>query len=86
MTTIDLETPYTVSIDAELSGNLEIGLTAGIITGNGVPYLGEYVAVPKPYEQTFETKKKTMKDNFVVKEILVLEENNDYGTTLTIGA
>jgi hypothetical protein len=84
---INLEKPYTVEIEADLSCCVEIGLSVGTTTGGGgVPYNGEYSADPKPYKQEFATKDKYMKDNFTVNEILVLEAPNEYGTTLTIGA
>lgn len=51
-----------------------------------IPYTGEYIVVPKVYEQTLETAHKVMADDVKVLEIPYHEVSNPFnGITVTIG-
>lgn len=68
----------------EVTFSLDLGTT---IIGGGYPtYEGPYEAIPKVSEQIFETKKKSLEDDFTVKEITYLETPNiGGGFTVVIG-
>lgn len=55
-------------------------------TGEGDPYLGPYEVTPQVYEQTLETKNKSMRDDVTVYEIPYAEVSNIYGTTVVIAS
>ena len=55
-------------------------------TGEGDPYLGPYEVTPQVYEQTLETKNKSMRDDVRVYEIPYAEVSNIYGTTVVIAS
>lgn len=60
--------------DVLLEGSLEIG------SGGRLPnYEGSYSVIPKTYEQTLETKNKSMIDDLVVEEIPYSEVSNPSG-------
>lgn len=72
-------------------GNVEhfdIGLEIGTVIGGGdyPEYAGPYEATPKVTEQVFPTKKRSLEDDFTVKEITFLRTANPAGGyTVTIG-
>lgn len=70
--------------DEPLNINLDIGT---VVVGKDYPeYEGPYIAVPKVTDQIFETKKRSMEENFVVTKITHLETPNaGGGLTVTIG-
>lgn len=47
-------------------------------------YEGPYVVIPNVYEQTLNTKNKSMKRNVTVTEIPYAEVSNEYGVTVSI--
>lgn len=72
-TACEIKTELTTS-DILLEGQLDIG------SGGRLPnYEGSYSVTPKTYEQTLETKNKSMTDNLVVEEIPYSEVSNPSG-------
>ena len=72
----------------ESDENIDIDLQYGtVVVGKDYPeYEGSYEAIPKVGEQIFETKKTSMEENFVVKEIsCLMTPNSGGGLTVTIG-
>ena len=71
--------------DQLLSGDLstgEIRLEATLDIGSGgrLPnYDGDYTVIPKVYEQTLETKNKSMTDNVTVEAVPYAEVSNPSG-------
>ena len=50
------------------------------------PYTGEYIVIPRVYEQTLETRQKLMTDDVTVREIPVTRTSNPQGgLTVLIG-
>lgn len=81
-----LQDSFTLKTSLQQTTLLKTNL--GVVTrGDGYPeYDGPYEAIPKVSEQVFETKKKSMEDDFTVKEITYLKTPNaSGGYTLTIG-
>jgi hypothetical protein len=75
--------PVTVSSDILV---FDMDPAAAIEVLAGDTYKGDYVAITRFSDQVFETKDKTMNDDFVVKEIPCAEVTNPAGgLTLTIG-
>lgn len=63
----------------------EIGVVSGILMGGGMPYEGEYKAIPSWEQQSFPTAGRMMREDFEVEGILKLEVDNEAGgLTLTI--
>lgn len=78
----------------EINGNFNLGrnifLTGDVVVSRGgtsYPYYeGEYVVIPKSYEQFLDTDHKILTDDVDVKEIPYAEVPNLYGgLTVTIG-
>ncbi len=80
------EEPLVINLleEPEITFGIDIGT---VVIGGGYPtYDGPYEAVPKVTEQIFETKKKSLEDDFTVKEITYLETPNiGGGFTVVIG-
>ena len=54
--------------------------------GDVDPYTGEYIVIPRVYEQILETARKTMSDDVTVTEIPVTRTSNPQGgLTVLIG-
>ena len=67
------------------SPSYTVDVASGILVGGGMPYEGEYEAVPSWQQQVFPTAGRTMRRDFEVEEILKLEVDNEAGgLTLTI--
>jgi len=49
-------------------------------------YKGEYIAIPKTTSQSFDTKNKLMKNDFLVTEIPYDETHNEFGITAVIAS
>ena len=63
----------------------QVDVASGILSGGGMPYTGEYEAIPSWEQQTFPTAGRTMRRDFEVDGILKLEVDNEAGgLTLTI--
>ena len=82
---VDLDNKLSVGGDIDTQSSL---IVEGKVTigGGGETYEGEYVITPHTYEQVFETKNKTMKDDLTVLEIPYDETTNPYGTTVVIAS
>ena len=50
------------------------------------PYHGEYIVIPKTFDQILATNGKNMEDDVTVKEIPYAETTNEYGVTVTIAS
>lgn len=79
-----------IHIDGDLNMGNRILLTGDIVVSSGgsaYPYYeGEYVVIPKSYEQFLDTDHKILTDDVDVKEIPYAEVPNIYGgLTVTIG-
>ena len=56
-----------------------------VVSGEGIPYKGEYVVIPKAYSETvLETDGYTMHDDVTVTKIPYYETGNEYGDTVYI--
>lgn len=63
----------------------QVDVASGILSGGGMPYMGEYEAIPSWEQQVFPTAGRTMRHDFEVDGILKLEVDNEAGgLTLTI--
>lgn len=64
----------------------DIVVTAGV-SGDGIPYEGDYVITPSIGEKTMATKNKVMKDNVTILAIPFYNVSNQSGgTTAYIGS
>ncbi len=77
------------NIDGDVSIGTPLTITGNLIIGSGgadYPYYeGEYVVIPKVYEQSLDTDNKILTDDVVVKEITYNITPNEKGLTATIG-
>lgn len=48
-------------------------------------YTGDYNVIPRVYEQSLETRQKSMSNDVTIQEIPKAEVSNIYGITITIG-
>lgn len=53
--------------------------------GTGTPYTGEYVVIPRSFEQSLETAQRYLLEDVTVRKIPYFETSNESGTTVYIG-
>lgn len=79
--------PIMIEVDVsadQLEFEVEVETKIEVVSGD--TYKGDYRSVPQFYEQTYATRNKLMKEDFVVEEIPQSEVSNPSGgLTLTIG-
>lgn len=89
--TIDVEAVFLnpLNIEAEIEApfrNLDADFTLSFNHDTSPTYEGEYVVIPKSYDQNLETKGLRMKDDVTVTEIPYYETTNESGGyTVVIG-
>ena len=81
---IEIENEFDFVLDCESAIDFEFEEI--YVTGDWEYYEGEYRAIPKVIEQSFDTKQKVMKEDFIVEEIPYDETSNIYGTTVVIAS
>ena len=73
------EEPLVINLLEEPDITFGIDIGTVIIGGEYPTYYGPYEAVPKVEDQIFETKKKSMEENFTVTKIPYQEVSNPQG-------
>ena len=73
------------SIQAKITDGAALSASVGtVLYRDPNPYTGEYVSIPSSREQIYETRSRTMLDDFTVREIPVYRADNQDGITVTI--
>lgn len=64
----------------EIEFKVTLGIAERIVGGDQLPwYDGAYTVIPKPTEQTLETRNKSMRDDVTVEQIPYSEVTNPSG-------
>lgn len=80
------EEPLDICLEEDEALNIDLDIGTVVVGKDYPEYEGPYTAVPKVTDQIFETKKRSMEEDFVVTKITHLETPNaGGGLTVTIG-
>ena len=68
-----------IGLVSVISPAWRVGVSSGILSGDGTPYAGSYEATPTMAEQVLPTRSKTMHDDVTVHAIPFTQTSNPSG-------